>query len=63
MMCTNKRDARTQMKFINIVLEGMTLNYVASLFGVTFSTLLLCMKRETTDNRQEAFCQSMMLIK
>jgi hypothetical protein len=51
------------MKFINIVLEGMILNNVASLFGVRFSTLFLCMKRETADNRQEAFFQSMMLIK
>jgi len=40
----------------------MILNNVASLFGVRFSTLFLFMKRETTDNRQEAFHQSMMLI-
>jgi hypothetical protein len=51
------------MKFIDIVLEGMTLNSVASLFGVRLSTLFIHMKRETTDNRQEAFHKSMMLIK
>jgi transposase len=41
------------MRFINIVLEGMTLKSVASLFGVRFSTLFLCIKRKklTIDKR------------
>jgi hypothetical protein len=50
-------------RVINIVLEGMTVNSAASLFGVRFSTLFFCMKRETAHSRQEVLHQSTILIK